>query len=399
MADPSAWLSMRFPFRMAVGSVILIIVVLLAPNLRAEEQQFIVTSPPNRIVFQRGLSGDATIPVSGKCSSAKGMVEGRFLPVAEPDKPGNWIPIGKMREDDSFSGRLTLSGGWYSLELRARAKNGANRFAKVERVGAGEVFVVVGHSVAHGGKLNLPGADDDRVNTIALTDTNALKDYERTADLQYLPPLVGTHFSSDVKPAPFGHGTYFWAQFAQRVAKNQNVPVLILNAAFGGTSLEHWAKSAKGIPFEHSFVKSKIRMPYINVHNTLKRYVAVTGVRAILADQGQNDWPENDEAKVFKNYGTWIAQAREDLGFPDLAVVVNRQTPPPAKSQIRRVQDRMIREYPYCFPGPDYDRLQKSDTSDGIHLTESGANKAAQYWADALDIAFFKKAVPFQPSR
>ncbi|MDB6030525.1 MAG: hypothetical protein JWM16_863 [Verrucomicrobiales bacterium] len=390
---------MRFCSRMAALSVILNLIVLLAPPLRGAEPQFLVASPPNRIVFQRGLSGDAIIPVAGQCSLARGMVEARFVPVAEPNKPGKWLPVGKVTSDGSFRGHLKVSGGWYSLELRARAKTGRNRFAKVERVGAGEVFVVVGHSVAHGGKLNLPGAEDDRVNTVALTDTNALRDYEKTAELQYLPPLVGSHFSSDVRPAPFGHGTYFWGQFAQHVAKNQNVPVLIFNAAFGGTSLEHWAKSANGIPFEHSFVKSKIRMPYINVYNTLKRYVAVTGVRAILADQGQNDWPENDEAKVFRNYGTWIAQAREDFGFPELAIVVNRQTPPPAKSQIRRVQDRMIREYPYCFPGPDYDRLQKADTSDGIHLTESGAIKAAQYWADALDNAFFKKAVPFQPPR
>ena len=176
----------------------------------------------------------------------------------------------------------------------------------------------------------------------------------------------------------------------------QNVPVLILNAAFGGTSLEHWAKSARGEPFEHSFVNSSIRMPYIQLEHALKKYCSVTGLRAILADQGQNDWTEKNEEKIFANYKVWIEQARKDAGFPKLAVVVNRQSPPGSTGQIRRVQDRMIKEYPECFPGPDYDTLGKEDTVDKVHLSESGAKKAAQLWADALGPQFFKAAVPLQ---
>ncbi len=96
------------------------------------------------------------------------------------------------------------------------------------------------------------------------------------------------------------------------------------------------------------------------------------------------------------NYQAWIDQARKDTGFPNLAVVVNRQSPPEGFGQIRRVQDRMIKEYPYCFLGPDYDTLEKEDTVDKVHLSESGARKAAQLWADALDAKFFKAAVPLQ---
>ena len=153
--------------------------------------------------------------------------------------------------------------------------------AIVDRVGVGEIFIVVGHSVAHGGRTNLTSATSDLVNTIAWpTGSEAQrKEYERTADLQLLPRLVGTHFAGDVRPAPFGHGTYFWAQFSDHIATAQGVPVLLLNAAFGGTSLEHWAKSSRGEQFEHSFVKSPIRMPYIHLHHALRRYATVTGVR------------------------------------------------------------------------------------------------------------------------
>jgi hypothetical protein len=260
------------------------------------------------------------------------------------------------------------------------------------------VFVVAGHSVAQGADINLPGATDDRVNTVAWpTPENSRRDYERTGEARFLPPLVGSAFSNGVQPAPFGHGTYFWARFGELVAREQNVPVMIFNAAFGGTSLAHWAKSARGESFEHGFVKAAIRMPYINLPNTMERYLKVTGVRAILADQGQNDWPEPDANVVFTNYLTWVERARADLGFPQLAVVVNRQTPPGNRVQIRQAQERMIREVPHCFPGPDYDQLLPADRPDKIHLSESGAEKAAQFWADALDTRFFKTAVPFQP--
>jgi hypothetical protein len=209
--------------------------------------------------------------------------------------------------------------------------------------------------------------------------------------------VVGSHFSDNVQPAPSGRGTYFWAAFAERVAKAQNVPVLLLNAAFGGTSLEHWAKSARGEQFEHPFVISSIRMPYIQLEHALKKYCAVTGLRAILADQGQNDWTEKDENRILTNYKVWVEQARKDLGFPELAVVVNRQSPPGVVNCVRRVQERMIQECPHCFPGADYDTLASEDTTDKVHLSASGATKAARLWAEALSADFFKTAAPFQP--
>ena len=56
----------------------------------------------------------------------------------------------------------------------------------------------------------------------------------------------------------------------------------------------------------------------------------------------------------------------------------------------------MIKEFPYCFPGPDYDTFGNEDTVDKVHLSESGARKAAQLWSKALDANFFKASVPSQ---
>ncbi|HTI71255.1 MAG TPA: sialate O-acetylesterase [Candidatus Limnocylindria bacterium] len=361
----------------------------------------VLTSPGNRVVFQRNREGKAIIPITGTSSLRGVKLEARLVPVDLSLSPGNWSLVTTVKPDGTFAGRLAAKAGWYGLEVRARSATGpaTAMMGKVDRVGVGEVFVVVGHSVAQGGEVNLPGSTDDRVNTVAL-DTDQpgqQRDYEETGDPKYLPMLTGTPFTNGVQPAPFGHGTYIWAQFAERVARAEKVPVLIFNAAFGGTSLEHWAKSVRGERFEHSFVRSGIRMPYINVNNTLRRYIAVTGIRAILADQGQNDANEPSPEVVFGNYRAWVDQARVDLGFPQLAVVVNRQTPYPQRSVIRQAEERMIREVPHCFPGPDYDRFASEDRPDGIHLGPLGAEKAAQWWAEALDVAFFSQSLPYQP--
>lgn len=356
-----------------------------------------ITSPANRLVFQRNQAGNAVIPVAGTCAWPGAAIEARLVDVAT-GKGGDWARVSKVGPDFSYQGKLTIAAGWYSLEVRAQ-DNVNSATATVERVGVGEVFVVVGHSVAHGGQINLPGATDDRVNTIALPagDMEPQRQYKFTGDPRFLPEAVGTHFASNVQPAPAGNGTYFWAAFGEKVAKSQNVPVLLLNAAFGGTSLEHWAKSARGEPFEHPFVASSVRMPYIRLKHALTQYCAVTGLRAILADQGQNDWPEKDESKILANYKGWIDQARADTGFPNLAVVVNRQSPPDGYGQIRRVQERMIKECPHCFPGADYDTLDREDTVDRVHLSESGEKKAAQLWAAALNAEFFNNAEPWLP--
>lgn len=134
-------------------------------------------------------------------------------------------------------------------------------------------------------------------------------------------------------------------------------------------------------------------MPYINLYNTFIKYIPLTGIRAILADHGQNDNREKDPEIILDNYKIFIRQARADLDFPQLAFVVNRQTPPNSLA-VRPAQEQMIKE-PSCFPGPDYDQgLLKEDRGDGIHLSESGLPKAAEMWAKALTTEFLKPQDP-----
>lgn len=371
-----------------------------ADQLHALNNSIKISVPSERIVYQRNNQNIAWVPVRGVCTEGMKYVEVRL--VARQEGQGlttEWQKIKVLRKQTVFSGTLQASGGWYRLEVRGGGKKFASVTTTVERVGVGEVFIAVGHSVAQGGEINIEGASDDRVSTVALDEKLERfdKKYLTTGDPQYLPEPVFVQAATGVAQAPFGHGSYFWSRFAELTVKKENVPVLIYNAAFGGTNLEHWAKATQGIQFEHGFVRSKIRMPYINLLNAFTRYISLTGVRALLADHGQNDAGEKDPLQIVNNYKIFIAQARKDLGHPQLALVVNRQHPANAPA-VRQAQELMLKE-PYCFPGPDYDKdLEASDKYDGIHLSKSGVEKAAVLWSQALTIAFFQQSSPWLPS-
>ncbi|HYE99612.1 MAG TPA: sialate O-acetylesterase [Planctomycetota bacterium] len=355
-------------------------------------------APLPSIVYQRDNANQAAVPLRGTYTGSVTRVEARAIARAPGQGTGrDWTVVDDAPSGGSFGGSMVLSGGWYTLELRALSLGQPVAAATVGPVGVGEVFVVVGHSVAQGQDIHIEGSSDERAVTIPDTRSAEERDrYNATADPRHLPPFRFSAYTSGVTPSPYGSGTYFWGKFSQYVVESRNVPVVLLNAAFGGTSLEHWAKSSQGIAFPHSFVNSGIRMPYINLYNSLKHYVNHTGVRAVLADQGQNDWPNPDANQVFEYYRTWVDQARADLGHAALAVVVNRQTAMGNRA-IRDAQERMIREVPHCYPGPDYDTLAPSDTHDGVHLSAQGCWTAARKWADALGDGFFSASRPYVP--
>ena len=241
-----------------------------------------LTMPATRIVYQRNTQNLAIVPVQGNASKSVTRLEARLIArSAGQGTTTRWIQI-PLTSDGHFSGSLSGAGGWYNLEVRAFQHKKLVQTTEVERVGIGEVFVVVGHSVAQGGAINIEGASDDRVSTVEVHEQSEMNQkYLATGDPQYLPEPLFVHASDSVAPAPFAHNTYFWSRFADLVVAKENVPVLIYNAAFGGTSVEHWAKASQGIQFEHGFCKSKIRMPYINLYNTFKKYIVLTGMRAL----------------------------------------------------------------------------------------------------------------------
>lgn len=349
-----------------------------------------MTSPVAYQVIQQNTQGAAMMSVLGQCPASVTAVLVRLTPVRGGTAVEQSIPA----LNGQFSGLVRTQKGWYTLLVSAGTET-----ATVARVGVGEVYVVAGHSVAQGDAVfTLPGSTDERVVTIPVSQNKAGIQYADTGLPADLPRQFAPYISN-VYPGPFGSNTHFWAKFGETVAQTLDCPVAVFNAAFGGTSLVHWAKSATGQPFTHSFVNSAKGFPYVNLKNALTEYVKWTGCRAVLMDQGQNDHEEPDAQTVFANYRTVVDRARTDTGILNLPVVINRQTPYRVRTAIRQAQERMVAEVSHCFAGPDYDLLADSDRPDGVHLSVAGQQKAAQWWADVVTSAGFRaQAVPYQPN-
>lgn len=370
--------------------------------------QLNVTFPLDRIVFQRANTNQALIRIVGNYTSPIDQVEARFVAL----KPGqgdttDWVLIQTNPRDGHFSGAIPAPAGWYRLEVRGlRQEAAVGPPAIVEHVGIGEVFLIVGHSLAGGDASANRGAADDRVNSVNFNPrVPNYRQYEASANPTFLPRTY-THLDQDHGMAPFNIVPWFWSQLGDLLAQRLNVPILFYGAAFGGTSLEQTYMAAAGIPFSHSFINSKVGMPYVNIRNALQTYVPMTGLRAVLALHGENDrtgaagFPKSAEAIAYF-YQYIIRQSRQDANFSKLTWVVATCSwaGGPAENVIEgqnlvitnadykaSVHRKMVSSTPTPFVvrGPNLDLMGNDYRIDGLHYTAAGQSVAARLWADVL---------------
>lgn len=349
----------------------------------------IITAPLPYQIVQRGNDNEALVLIAGRTDAQNRRLFYEFTPVWNGQRETGQLAVA----DGVFSAYVPVQGGLYSLQLTTDTGESAG----VVRVGVGEVFAVVGHSVAQGDdRFTLEGGNADRVFTSPIDLAGDNINYRDSGKLSDWPPAFSPYLSG-VKAGPFGSNTHLWAKMGEAIAEKAGVPVLIYNAAFGGTTLDYWAKSATGGSFNHSFIKSEKSFPYVNLRNALSRAKTTTGLRAVLCDLGQNDYEVHDEAKLIRAYQQIIATSRTEVGFEGLAWVINRQTPFRSEAHIRRVQEAVIAGGTNIWSGPDYDKIDYStDSPDTVHLNEKGLAKAAEAWAVAigLDHGLFATSTP-----
>ena len=354
---------------------LLLVLLNIVPHLVWSQLQ--ITYPANRIVYQRDVNNAATFTVAGTYSQLLDRVEARFVPVQGGIATG-WTLLEARPAGGSFAGQVTLQGGWYSLEVRGMLNGNPVVTATLERVGVGEVFLIMGHSNAQGGVKYSPSrpATDDRVNSVDLSKYD-FKGYNNNADPTFMSKLDFIQLCDTCSIAPYNSIPWLWSQLGDSLAKKLDVPILLYSAAYGGTNMEQNYKVIKGIPFTlfgpDPFAGFRIGHPYSNLKNALLRYVPTTGLRAILALHGENDVGSSKD-DVIKYYQTTIEQSRIDAGQPTT---------------------------PNVFRGPDLD--QNPDPSfrrpapDLLHYTEAGQAEMARRWNRALDDAFFALAPPVLP--
>jgi hypothetical protein len=344
--------------------------------------QTTINFPYSRIVLQQDNQGNASVFVKGHCSATLNRVEARL--VARTIGQGtttDWQVIEQTPITGSYSGSLMGSGGWYNLEVRG-IENGVPQGtgAVLERVGIGEVFLIVGHSNAQGGASPSVGSTDDRVSSVTYPNPQMWNNYDQTADTTYLP-FNFSHLKDTI--APFQPEAWFWGQLGDSLARRLNVPILFYGAAFGGSNMEQTYKSAYDIPFDHGFIKYGIRMPYVNIRNTLIRYAPVTGLRGILAAHGVNDGGSSTSEFRFYSEQVVAKTRQESIGSLAWMMAKSAWNNGPL-NHILDAQTQLIDQDSQIYEGPHLNEIGNYGRTDNLHFNPLGQILAAQKWADAL---------------
>ncbi len=363
-----------------------------------------ITYPTNRIVYQRDAGNQARITVAGTYASPVDRVEARFVPVNGGTDTG-WSLIQSDPRGGMFAGLMTLKAGWYQLHVRGLFNGKIVSQDSLARVGVGEVFLIMGHSNAAGDDLYTKGAEEERVISVnSKLQSGKYGADEGPANPVYLQDLEFSQLCRDCGIAPFQGVPWVWSQLGDLLVKKLNVPVLFYGAGYGGTSLRQNYMVIKGIPFYQTNVVYTKGMPYINVTNSLQRWVPTTGLRAVLAVHGEND-REGGISNVLSRsdslvlyYHTLIGQSRIDAGQPNLAWVVaissfkNGQPSP----HVTAAQQTVLAMETDVFRGPNLDQV--TDRYDGTHYSDRSAQEqVAALWNEALNDSLFRFSTPVLP--
>lgn len=348
--------------------------------------QFVITSPQNRIVYQRNQQNEAAIPVTGLCPGNATRVEARVDVVSGAQgTPTDWVQIDGSPQNGTFQGTLTAKGGWYRMSIRVFA--GGNIIAEggVDRVGVGEVFIIAGQSNASGGHQPTPGAADDRVSCVDYADGDLIESNF---------PLVFSKADAGRSIGPF-NPLYIWGMLGDRLVARLQVPVMFFGAAYGGTSSMVWRISADGQ--NPGGQPGERLMPYRCMGAVLEHYTRRTGVRAVLWHQGESDNGYRGEQEYFDNVKRVIDQSRQQSGFGRLPWVVSRVSyiGGTTDQNIINAQNRLDREVDQVWPGPETDNLIGPENRfDGLHFGGQGLVRLTDLWEKCLTNDFFTQSIP-----
>ena len=204
------------------------------------QAQLHVTFPSARIVVQRDQFNQAFVPISGTCPPGTDRIDVLFT--ATVAGQGQSFTQYVALQDAAitgglFTGGVTVSGGWYHVDVRAMQGSTVLTTTRVTPVGVGEVFIIAGQSNARG-LLNsgAVGAADDRVNCVAFE--NVVND---TLRLPMPPPF--SPMTAETFIGPTGRSAWCWGRLGDLLAGRLNVPVLFYNTAMAALAIRYFRES------------------------------------------------------------------------------------------------------------------------------------------------------------
>ena len=329
----------------------------------------VIIDKVNSIDFaQRNANNEGAITIVGKSDkkfqSAKIKFNSSLSGVST-----DWLALSIDPVTNEFKGKFTLKAGGYYPQIQLFNDSKVYTDTLLTwNVKVGEVFAVIGHSLAEG---------------------------QTPYTIENFDPTWASvlNYSS-------GNVNNFWGRLAEKLKVKLNVPVRIYNTGIGGSTSEQWGLSAMGLPLQHPFFDWKGRYPFYLYEKRLVNEISKVGLRGILVIHGENDGllSENTIVESTKMY---IQKTRDLLDAPQLTFSIAKSNTGGTSEPIMKVksaQKRILAEIKNTVVGADLETLiGEKYRWDGIHFNSAGLEQAAIRWDESLPLSFFTQTSPYTP--
>lgn len=324
-----------------------------------DAQRLILSEPTGHAVFQRDSRDWADVAVVGTVDvESATRVEARAVAMdGFNGTDTDWALVDDTLLDGDFDGSLTVSAGWYSIEVRAWDAMSLVAQTTVDQVGVGEVFVTAGQSnSANFGATRLT-PQDERVSA-------------------YGPD--GWQFAADPQPIADGNGGSPWPALGDLLVERFDVPIGFISVGVGGTRVDEWLPEG----------------PYYSRLEDALDSLGPRGLRAVLWHQGEFDnYADTSTDDYATRLSRLIERSRIDAGWNvPWGVALAGYLPPTysggtleGQAAIVTAQQQVIEADSWTFEGASTDDLIDSSLrrSDG-HFTEAGLYAHAARWAEPI---------------
>ena len=285
-------------------------------------------------------------------------------------KETDWQSLTVDPVKKEFKGKFNLKAGGYYPQIQLYNDNKIETDTLVKwNVGVGEIFAIIGHSIAEGQQPYI------------------IENFDGT-------------WCKIVNWKIEGANNNFWGRLAEKLKVKLNMPVKIFNTGLGGSNSEQWAKSAYGYEFPKILYDWKKRQPYIFFEERIQNDFVKSGLRSVLIIHGENDTAlsENEIVESTKSY---IQKTRDLLKAPQLTFSMaksNSGSGLPVNLRVQSAQKRILLEIKNVIVGADLETLSGPQFRwDGVHFNSYGLEVAANRWNEALPLSYFSQTTPVLP--
>lgn len=298
--------------------------------------------------------------------------------------PDTWLPVPCDSRVAAFRGEITLpAGGWYHFEIRAFRQDVEVASLSVEHIGVGEIFVIAGqsNSANYGEKKET-------------TQTGLVVTFDDT----------GWQPAQDPEPGAGGKKGSFMPLFGDEMVSHFHVPVGIIAAGIGSTSVREWLPQGTRLSRLPPLTRNVVTVgggqwessgEIFNGFTARMKQLGPTGFRAVLWHQGESDAKQADPERtlpgaLYRQYlEQLIVESRRVVGWNApwfVAQASYHNSGDPASPDIRAAQ-KAVWDDGVALPGPDTDTLvgeMREKNGVGIHLSAKGLQAHAQLWYEKV---------------